>query len=64
MPCTACVLPGRLAEQLAVRPQFLNALIAAGKLTTHDHGVTTITKDAADELRWHIAEHRAEQQTA
>lgn len=62
MACTTCILTGRLAEQLGVRTQLLTDLIGAGKLATHDHGITTITKDAADDLRWHIAEHRAEQQ--
>jgi hypothetical protein len=64
LACTTCILIGRLADELGVRPKLLTDLITAGKLAVHDHGIATITKGAADDLRWVLAQHRAEEEEA
>lgn len=60
MRCTSCVLVSTLADELNVRSAVIADLVAAGKLKAHDHGIATIAKSAADDLRWTIAQHRAE----
>jgi hypothetical protein len=64
LACTTCILPGKLADELGVRPTLLADLIAAGKLATHDHSIATITKAAADDLRWVLAQARIEREAA
>lgn len=60
MRCTSCVLVSALADELNVTTKAIADLIGAGKVKAHDHGIATIAKSSADDLRWTIAQHRAE----